>query len=180
MFKLNVKSDLIQKSAHASYRLAMRICDSDVEDYITEDAMENLAEAWYESKENFIDLFGGKTTIEETIELPLETCRVQELIRGFFEKLAQGNFTYKREAYSLKRVRPFDIKRDAILGFYKTLIYTQDAILFAGSIMRMTHFMKHCTDVSKFKGLPRSGAVTSHFYFFFFFYVVPGQNPTTK
>lgn len=135
MFKLNVKSDLIQKSAHASYRLAMRICDSDVEDYITEDAMENLAEAWYESKENFIDLFGGKTTIEETIELPLETCRVQELIRGFFEKLAQGNFTYKREAYSLKRVRPFDIKRDAILGFYKTLIYTQDVDVVSENIL---------------------------------------------
>lgn len=123
MFKLNVKSDLIQKSAHASYRLAMRICDSDVEGYITEDAMENLAEAWYESKENFIDLFGGKTTIEETIELPLESHRVETLIREFFEKLIRGEFTYKREFYQLKFVKPFDIKRGVMNKFYRTLIH---------------------------------------------------------
>lgn len=53
------------------------------------------------------------------------------------------------------------------LSLHFPLIYTQNAVLFAGSIMRMTYFMKHCTDVSKFKGLPRTGAETSHFYFFF-------------
>lgn len=63
------------------------------------------------------------------------------------------------------------------LSLHFPLIYTQNAVLFAGSIMRMTYFMEHCTDVSKFKGLPRTGAETSHFYFFFSFMLCQAKIP---
>ena len=92
MFKLNVNPELVQKSARASFHLAIDICDCEVEDYINVEGMENLASEWYNRKKQFIDLFGGKTTVEETIELPLEPYRIEEIIRDFFTKLISEKF----------------------------------------------------------------------------------------
>lgn len=79
-----------------------------------------------------------------------------------WEKRERGSHAHLTPAITLQ-----PLFSPGFLLLHFPLIYTQNAILFAGSIMRMTYFMKHCTDVSKFKGLPRTGAETSQFYFFF-------------
>lgn len=162
MFKLNVKSELIQKSARASYRLAMDICDSDVESYINIEGIESLASAWYDRKKQFIDLFGGKTSIEETVEMPLESYRIEEIIRDFFNKLINKKFTYKREEYKLLFVKPFDIVNDAMLCFYRTLIATRNVLYVGNNIITddmldTTHFIHLCDmldlNKEKFRGM---------------------------
>lgn len=162
MFKLNVNSELVQKSAHASYRLAIDICDCEVEDYINVEGMENLASEWYNRKKQFIDLFGGKTTVEETIELPLEAYRIEEIIRDFFNKLISKNFTYKREEYKLRFVKPYEILEDAILYFYRTLIASRNISsvgdnIVTDNMLDTTHFISLCNmlelNKAKFRGM---------------------------
>ena len=91
---INVQ-ELIQESANKSYNLAIEICEGGVENNITRHGMTELASEWYKAKKHFIEMFGGKTSVEIVVEGEFEERVGKEMLYEYMERMLKGNFVYK-------------------------------------------------------------------------------------
>ena len=101
---INVQ-ELIQESANKSYNLALEICEGGVENNITRHGMTELASEWYKAKKHFIEMFGGKTSVEIVVEGEFEERVGKEMLYEYMERMLIGNFVYKREKYNLQQLK---------------------------------------------------------------------------
>ena len=92
---INVQ-ELIQESANNSYELALQICENDVENNITEHGMTELASEWYNAKKHFIEMFGGKTSVEIVVDGEFDESDAEVIYSESFEEGAMGSAIMNR------------------------------------------------------------------------------------
>ena len=102
---LNIDKNLIIESATAS---TVKFLKENFEnkksklDYFN--YIDVLAENWYTSKKGFIEMFGGKTRIEKTVETGVDNELYENCVTDFIVTLKNGVYSVKREKYEAKKV----------------------------------------------------------------------------